>query len=114
VTAPAIKIDFYNKAFELYAERVTDTHIRMAAPRWWQLGQKAQYKAEVKRIKSRLMYSMVNADPGASQEFFFCCFNYLKRNAPEGLYEGLYQVIGEGEQDDGVILGEAPEANDSD
>lgn len=93
------KLDFYKKAFKLFAEKVTDTPIRIPAPRMWQILRKRQYKDEVKRIQRRLMYSVINADVGASQEFFICCFNYLKRGAPEGIYEGLYDVVGEGKKE---------------
>lgn len=92
---PMPKLNFYDKAFKLFAKKVTDTPVRTPAPRMWHLHRKRQYKDELKRIQRRLMYSVINSNIGTSQEFFICCFNYLKRGAPEGIYEGLYGVIGE-------------------
>ena len=113
---PRPELDFYKKAFKLFAEKVTDTPIRTPAPRMWQFHRKRQYKEELKRIQRRLMYSVVNADVGASQEFFICCFNYLKRGAPEGIYEGLYGVIGEEKKEsveDGEKVSDSAESESS-
>lgn len=113
---PMPKLDFYSKAFKLFSERVTETPVRTPTPRIWQLRRKRQYKDEVSRIQRRLMYSVINADVGASQEFFICCFNYLKRGAPGGIYEGLYSVIGEGKKesvDDGEKVQDSTEGESS-
>lgn len=93
--APPLKLDFYGEAFSLYSERIENTPIETTKPRWWQLKKKKAYKEEIKRLQRKLISSVVTALPGSNQEFYVCCFNYLKRGAPEGLYSGLYVLVGE-------------------
>jgi len=94
-SSPSIAFDFYQEAFDKFESQIINTPLKKVAPRFWQLRYKQNYSAEVTRLRNKLTKKVCVALPGKQQEFYVCCFNYLRRGAPNGLYEGLYTLIGE-------------------